>query len=275
MAIFMDRHDLAGTSAAEVAEAHRRDLGIQDAYGVKFLTYWFDEGRGTAFCLIDAPDVEAAQRVHRDAHGHIAGEIVEVALSAVEAFLGRIHDPETANGKTGPEVDAGLRTILFTDIVGSTEMTSRLGDRMGAELARAHDAVVHRCLGQSCGREVKHTGDGIMAVFAKTSAAIDCAVAIQREFERYNLGNREPIHVRIGLDCGEPVEDSNDLFGSTVQLAARLCAAAAADQILVSENVFREHAVTGIFSAAKRRRLKGFPNPVLIFQCDWTARGAA
>jgi class 3 adenylate cyclase len=272
MAIFMDRHDLAGTSAAEVAEAHRRDLEIQDAYGVKFLTYWFDERRGTAFCLIDAPDVETAQCVHHDAHGMIAGEIVEVALSAVEAFLGRIHDPEPAHGRTAEQMDGGLRTILFTDIVGSTEMTSRLGDRMGAELVRAHDAVVHRCLGQSCGREVKHTGDGIMAVFAVTSAAIDCAVAIQREFEFYNAGNPEPIHVRIGLDCGEPVEDSNDLFGSTVQLAARLCAAAAADQILVSENVFREHAATDIFSVAKRRRLKGFAKPVLVFQCDWAGR---
>jgi class 3 adenylate cyclase len=275
MAIFMDRHDLAGTSAAEVAEAHRRDLEIQDDYGVKFLTYWFDERRGTVFCLIDAPDAASAQRVHQDAHGHIAGEIVEVALSAVEAFLGRIHDPETVRGKGTADVDAGLRTILFTDIVGSTEMTARLGDRMGIELVRAHDAVVHRCLGHSCGREVKHTGDGIMAVFAETSAAIDCAVAIQREFKLYNAGNPEPIHVRIGLDCGEPVEDSNDLFGSTVQLAARLCAAASADQILVSENVFREHTAAEIFSAARRRRLKGFPDPVLVFQCDWAAQGSA
>ncbi len=273
MPIFMDRHELTGTSAADVAEAHLKDLAIQDQYGVKFLTYWFDQHRGTAFCLVDAPDMETAQCVHRDAHGFIATEIVEVSLSAVEAFLGRIHDPETgiaALGKT-PIAEAGHRAILFTDIVGSTEMTARLGDRMAAEMVRAHDAVVRRCLGQCGGREIKHTGDGIMATFVKTTAAVDCAIAIQREFERYNAGNAEQIHIRIGLDCGEPVEDSNDLFGSTVQLAARLCAISPKDQILVSENVFREYGAAHIFGNATRQQLKGFANPVLAFQCDWTA----
>ncbi|PKA40382.1 nickel-binding protein [Rhizobium sullae] len=273
MAIFMDRHELTGTTAADVAEAHRKDLEIQDRYGVKFLTYWFDQRRGTAFCLMDAPDAETAQCVHREAHGFVAGEVVEVALSAVEAFLGRIHDPEPAPGQVSSEVDSGHRAILFTDIVGSTAMTTRLGDRMATELVRAHDSVVRRCLDHWSGREVKHTGDGIMATFASIAAAVDCARNIQQEFKRYNRGNPEPIHVRIGLDCGEPVEDSNDLFGSTVQLAARLCAAAASDHILVSENIFREYSTTDIFTHAMRRRLKGFSKPVLAFQCDWADGG--
>lgn len=274
MAIFMDRHELTGTTAADVAEAHRRDLEIQDRYGVKFLTYWFDQRRGTAFCLVDAPDAETAQCVHREAHGFVAGEVVEVALSAVEAFLGRIHDPEPAPGQASGEMDSGHRAILFTDIVGSTAMTSRLGDRMATELVRAHDSIVHRCLSRASGREVKHTGDGIMATFASTAAAVDCARTIQQEFKRYNRGNPEPIHVRIGLDCGEPVEDSNDLFGSTVQLAARLCAAASGDHILVSENIFREYGTADLFTHATRRRLKGFSKPVLAFQCDWADAGA-
>lgn len=273
MAIFMDRHDLSAITAADAAEAHRRDIEIQDRYGVKFLTYWFDQQRGTVFCLVDAPDAETAQCVHREAHGFIAGEVVEVALSAVEAFLGRIQDPEQAPGQSSGEMDCGHRAILFTDIVGSTAMTSRLGDRMATELVRAHDSIVRRCLGQASGREVKHTGDGIMATFAATSAAVDCAMAIQQEFKRYNLGNSEPIHVRIGLDCGEPIEDSRDLFGSTVQLAARLCAAASSDHILVSENIFREYGAADVFGHATRRRLKGFAKPMLAFQCDWADAG--
>lgn len=273
MAIFMDRHDLSGTTAADVAEAHRKDLDVQDRYGVKFLTYWFDQRRGTAFCLVDAPDMETAQCVHREAHGFVAGEVVEVALSAVEAFLGRIHDPEPTPGQSSAEMDSAHRAILFTDIVGSTAMTSRLGDRMATELVRAHDAIVRRCLGHALGREVKHTGDGIMATFASTAAAVDCARSIQQEFRRYNRGNPEPIHIRIGLDCGEPVEDSNDLFGSTVQLAARLCAAASSDQILVSENIFREYGTADLFAHATRRRLKGFSKPMLAFQCDWADTG--
>ncbi len=274
MPIFIDRHDLAGTTAADIAEAHRKDVDIQDRYGVKFLTYWFDPRRGTAFCLVDAPDAETAQCVHREAHGYVAGEIVEVALSAVEAFLGRINDPEPAPGQSSATMDAGHRAILFTDIVGSTAMTSRLGDRMAAEIVRAHDSLVRRCLGHCSGREVKHTGDGIMATFASTAAAVDCARTIQQEFRRYNRGNPEPIHVRIGLDCGEPVEDSNDLFGSTVQLAARLCAAASSDQILVSENIFREYGAADLFAHATRRRLKGFSKPVLAFRCDWADSAA-
>jgi hypothetical protein len=72
MPIFMDRHELAGVSAADIAAAHLKDLNIQDKYGVKFLIYWFDERRGTAFCLIDAPDAATAQCVHREAHGFVA-----------------------------------------------------------------------------------------------------------------------------------------------------------------------------------------------------------
>lgn len=269
MAIFMDRHDLKGTTAAEIAEAHRKDLEIQDQYGVKFLTYWFDENRGTTFCLVDAPDKDTAQCVHREAHGHVAGEVVEVALSAVEAFLGRIQDPEPPSGHSRADLDSGHRAIMFTDIVGSTKMTERLGDRVATEMVRAHDSIVRRCLNVSRGREVKHTGDGIMASFASTAEAIDCAVAIQQGFERYNRGNAEPLHIRIGLDCGEPVEDSNDLFGSTVQLAARLCSAASPDQILVSENIRREHSNSAIFQPTKRRRLKGFSQAVPAFECAW------
>ncbi len=255
MPLFMDRHDMKGVTAADIADAHRKDLEIQDQYGVKFLTYWFDQRRGTTFCLVDAPDKDTAQCVHREAHGHVAGEVVEVALSAVEAFLGRIQDPEPPSGQTRDIVDSGYRAIMFTDIVGSTKMTTRLGDRMATELIRAHDSIVRRCLSDAGGREVKHTGDGIMASFASTAKAVDCAIAIQQGFERYNRGNTEPIHIRIGLDCGEPVEDSNDLFGSTVQLAARLCSAASSDQILVSENIRRQHGDPGVFVQTKRKRL--------------------
>lgn len=165
--------------------------------------------------------------------------------------------------------ERSVTTILFTDIVGSTEMTARLGDRLATELIRAHDSIVHRCLAACDGREVKHTGDGIMASFPDSVRGVDCAIRIQREFQHYNQSNPEPIHVRIGLDCGEPVEDSNDLFGHTVQLAARLCTAAAADQILVSETVRREHRDGALFKEAEQRQLKGFAAPVGVAVCVW------
>jgi class 3 adenylate cyclase len=237
---------------------------------VTFLTYWYDQHRCNAFCLVDAPDKETAQQVHREAHGNVAEEIMEVSLSAVEAFLGRITDPASTEQGSEPEMDAGRRAILFTDIVGSTEMTARLGDRMGAELVRAHDSIVRRSLEQFGGRQVKHTGDGIMASFSLTPAAVDCARDIQRAFSGYNAANTEPIHVRIGIDSGDPVEDSNDLFGATVQLASRLCAAAAADHILASEAVMKECGGGSAFVDRGAKRLKGFSSPVVAYECVWS-----
>ena len=84
---------------------------------------------------------------------------------------------------------------------------------------------------------VKHTGDGIMASFADVAASVQCARAIQQAFEAFNLASKEKLRVRIGIDVGEPIADSNDLFGATVQLAARLCQLAEPDAILVSSAV--------------------------------------
>jgi class 3 adenylate cyclase len=271
MPIFLDRHDMKGTSATEAAEAHLKDLHIQARYGVKFLTYWFDEDRGTAFCLIDAPDKETAQRVHRDAHGHVAGEIIDVALSAVDAFLGRISDPAPTVPSRMLLGDPAHRTIMFTDIVESTEMTARLGDQAATELVRAHDSLVRRALARHDGREVKHLGDGIMASFDSAQSAVECARVIQESFQRYNRASSEPIHVRIGLDCGEPIEDSHDLFGSTVQRASRMCSAAGIDRILVSNRVREEFQDDLDFADCGWKELKGFQQPVHVFECNWRA----
>jgi hypothetical protein len=81
--IFMDRHDLRGLKADDVAEAHRRDVDIQDRHGVKYMAYWFDEQNGAAFCLVHAPDPATAERVHREAHGEIPNAIIPVDLATV------------------------------------------------------------------------------------------------------------------------------------------------------------------------------------------------
>jgi class 3 adenylate cyclase len=100
-------------------------------------------------------------------------------------------------------------------------MTARLGDSAALELVRAHDALVRRGLEAYGGREIKHTGDGIMAAFDKVQNSVRAAADIQRRFAAYNADASETLSVRIGIDAGEPVEDHNDLFGSTVQLAPR------------------------------------------------------
>jgi class 3 adenylate cyclase len=270
MPIFMDRHDMRGLTAEDVAEAHRKDLDVQDQYGVKYLTYWYDSKRCTGFCLVDAPDAATAARVHREAHGEIASEIIPVDLATVEAFLGRINDPRHFLSASPPQMDAGLRAILVTDIVGSTELTTRLGDFAALELVRVHDALVRRGVAAHGGREVKHTGDGIMAVFKDVANALRAAADIQRRFTEYNLNSSEDLRIRIGIDVGEPVAEHNDLFGATVHLAFRLCAEAEADGILVSGTV-RDLSGQDAdrFIALGARRLKGFAQRIPVFRFEW------
>lgn len=268
MPIFLDRHDLSGLTASDIAEAHRKDLEVQEQFGVKFLTYWFDEDRGTGFCLIDAPDVETAMHVHDQAHGDVATDVIEVDLSAVEAFLGRVADP-TPSSEDNEELDAAFRAVMFTDIVDSTGMTERLGDARSVEMVRAHDSMVRRSLKDFGGREVKHTGDGIMASIDDTGEAVRCAQSIQAAFDAFNLASSEKLRVRIGLHAGEPIEDSNDLFGSTVQMAARLCAEAKADAIVISDKVRAMISPDIGLLELGLHSLKGFSEPVALYEVTW------
>jgi class 3 adenylate cyclase len=121
------------------------------------------------------------------------------------------------------------------------------------------------------GREVKHTGDGIMASFVSAAAAVRCAAQIQRELAaREKERTEHSIKVRVGCAAGEPVESNNDIFGSTVQLASRLCTHAEPDQILVS-NVVAELCIgKGLtFQALGEKSLKGFDQPVNVHAVDW------
>jgi class 3 adenylate cyclase len=270
MPIFMDRHDVRGVNAEDIAALHRKDVQIQAKHNTRYMAYWFDEERGTGFCLVHAPDAAAAERVHREAHGEIASEIIPVDLATVEAFLGRIGDPRAALGVAAPAPDPALRAVLFTDIVGSTEMTARLGDSAALELVRAHDALVRRGLEAYGGREVKHTGDGIMASFDEVANAVRAAADIQRRFAAFNADASETLSVRIGIHAGEPVAEHNDLFGATVQLASRLCSEAEANGIVLSgfvRELCGEDAAR--FVPLGQWRLKGFAETVPVFRFEW------
>ncbi len=127
-----------------------------------------------------------------------------------------------------------------------------------------HNRVVREALSANSGREVKHTGDGIMAAFNSAACSVRCACQIQAALtDHNNQGEGHPIQVCIGISAGEPVEDNDDLFGSTVQLAARLCGSAEPGQVLVSNVVADLCLGKGIqFADAGHRDLKGFLTPV-------------
>jgi len=268
MPMYIDIHDAPGVTLEDVAKAHHADEKIQGKYGVQYHKYWLNQKNGKIYCMCTAPSAEAASAVHREAHGLVADKILEVTEDLAEAFMGdaQVSEQGAALLPGGNERDTGVRTIFFTDIVGSTNMTQRLGDERAMEALEVHDAVVRGALKTTGGREVKHTGDGIMAAFLSAASAIRCSMDVQNRLGRHNRENPHlPLQVRIGLAAGEPVERHNDLFGSTVQLAARLCAQAEPEQILVSNAVAELCLGKGLsFRDLGTVSLKGFDQPVHV-----------
>ena len=124
-----DRHYIEGATRHALANAHEKDLQAQNKYGVNFLTYWFDEARSTAFCLVEAPSREAIQRTHEEAHGAVPNEIIEVNPTVVEAFLGRLTDPlpsESGAGKVSVDADLpGDHVHRFERLDGNDDPAGR------------------------------------------------------------------------------------------------------------------------------------------------------
>jgi len=261
--LYIDRHDLDGVSAADVAGAHELDLDVQEKHDVRYISYWFDYPRQCAFCLVEAPNPDAAERVHRESHGLIPVDIIEVRQDQVEEFLGQ--PPHFPAGEAYEA--SAFRTILFTDIVGSTALTQRLGDAAAMTVLRRHDDAVRDALREWGGREIKHTGDGIMASFTSASRAVGGALAIQQRFAEPATSDVDSAtQVRIGISAGEPVTEKGDLFGTAVQLAARLCASADPGGILVSHAVRELCAGKALeFDAARDLRLRGFAEAVRAY----------
>jgi class 3 adenylate cyclase len=160
---------------------------------------------------------------------------------------------------------------MFTDIIGSTEHTQVHGDEAHYEVLKAHNAVVRQALSDNSGREIKHTGDGIMASFSSAYDGVVCAIQIQRAIATHNAQHpASPILLRIGLNAGEPIKEGTDLFGSTVQLAARVCAQADTGQITVSYVVQGLCAARNLsFANLGARQLKGFKDPIEIYRVLW------
>jgi class 3 adenylate cyclase len=206
--------------------------------------------------------------VHKESHGLVPHDLIEVEKPTVSLFMGDCERsvPDIARHEDG-EIDTGLRAIMFTDLAGSTEISSREGDEMAMDVLALHDRIVRDVLTTFGGREVKHTGDGIFASFSYLSRAVESGMGIQRRFDEEGDQVSHAARVSIGISAGEPVDQHEDLFGAAVNLAARICGHAAPGQILVSSAV-RELCVGKPFVFRDRGpiALKGFDDPVRLFE---------
>lgn len=222
----------------------------------------FEGGRELATAIPGARFLPLDSRNHALMPGEPAAKVFQ---EAVDEFLGE-------GGKAAPmAAPSGLVTILFTDIEASTSLTQRLGDARAQEVLRGHNTIVREALKANGGFEIKHTGDGIMASFPSASRALECAIAIQRAAAaRVEEHCDMPLRVRIGLNAGEPVAEEEDLFGTAVQLAARVCAQAQPGEILIPEGV--RHLVAGkgfLLSDRGDTVLRGFEDPVRVYEVLW------
>jgi class 3 adenylate cyclase len=201
------------------------------------------------------------------ASGGYAVEDWQAVLAAVDDFLG---EGEEAPAVGEPPAAGAFRTVLFTDVEGSTALTQRLGDAKAREVLRNHERIVREALRAHGGAEVKALGDGFMASFASATRALECAIAMQRAFAAHNEAAEEPIRVRIGLNAGEPIAEEADLFGTAVNMAARIAAQAEGGEILASDVVRQLVAGKGfLFADRGNVALRGFEDPVRLYEVRW------
>jgi class 3 adenylate cyclase len=189
----------------------------------------------------------------------------DTILASIARLLGSAAPASAAK----PEM-SGVRAVLFTDIVGHTEMMQRLGDTAGRDVLREHERITRSVLLEHAGVEVKTMGDGFMASFGSVTRATECAIALQQAFARHSDSRPEPIHVRVGLAAGEPIDEDGDLFGSTVILASRIAARAGSGEILISDTV-RGLLSGKKFLLADRGEFlpKGFEDVVRLYEVRW------
>ena len=231
----MDRHDIPKEITAEhVALMHQEDLKIQHLYGCKGMTYWCDEQRRTAFCLIEAPNKKALQDMHNHAHGDFPHSIIEVNESIVESFLGRIEDPEKSqNTELNIINDPAFRVIM---LIETNHYLDRVeGNQYSIFTQKFHNSVSKR-FKKFNGSIVKKDNNSYLVSFKSVTDAVLCAQKIQFQYKyvtpKIECFNRK---LNIALSAGIPVTDKPNIFEDTINLATRMCEVVKDSLVITSE----------------------------------------
>jgi AraC-like DNA-binding protein len=236
MPIYMDRHDVSETVTAEhVAQLHQQDLKVQDQFGCRGLTYWFDDKRKTAFCLIEAPDMKALEDMHNHAHGQVPHRIIEVEPAIVESFLGRIEDPKK---KKDTELniidDPAFRTIMIIELKQLAPFQTG-PDQFQFSLKNFNQEVIN-LLDAYDSKPVRQTDYYYLVSFQSVSNAVHAAFKIRSAlYDAANANLKNKIALKIGLSAGVPVTEKQQLFEDTIKLADRICQIIKGEIIATSE----------------------------------------
>ena len=214
MPLFLDLHDLPdGITAAHVAEMHQADLDIEHKYNCRGLTYWCDEIRKTAFCLIEAPNKQALIDLHENAHGAIPTRIIEVNDTIVESFLGRIEDPEKSKKLHLNIVnEPAFRTLMVFKIKHKILRISDLNILNAA--IRGYSTSINTFTSQHNGRVVKQAASYFLMSFDTVTDAIECGIKIR---ELYHNVITPDLEFKIGISAGIPVTKKDSIFEDTIR----------------------------------------------------------
>jgi len=233
MPIYMDLHIVPGITAKGAAEAHLQDLLIQADYQCNCMTYWVDEAKNSAFCLIDAPNPEAVKELHNRAHGLMTHQIIEVNSTVVESFLGRIYDPESAalEGKLKVFNDPAFRILILIKTVDPIILSNKIGKLEYEKLFNKYQEVFTHTVQHFEGKIAEQYEDISITSFVTTFKAVGFATALHEEFSKpeYDLFN-----VKISINAGLPVTQNARLFGDAIELGERLLMAAASNQVIAA-----------------------------------------
>jgi len=278
MPLFMDIHRLPeGVTLEMVRDAHFKDMEMQGKYGVNYRGYWYDSVNHTVACLAEGPSSDACEAVHRHAHGLVADAIIEVNSDSVSAFLGGVEIAPTGEAVLDSGTpDPGLRVVMMTELDNLAAVGSRHGDAAALAILECHDRVVRETIQKFGGREVRHFGDGMMVSFSSASAAVQCALEIQRACSAERVANAECPALRIGMAAGEPVAQHENLYGVAVEQARAIARVAKPGQILVSTAVRDLCAGKGLaFAPASEIRLPGLSDPITLASVGAAAADSA
>lgn len=216
MPLFLDLHSLPeGITAAHVAEMHQADLDLEHEYNCRGLTYWCDEKRKTAFCLIEAPSKEALIDLHENAHGAIPTRIIEVNDTIVESFLGRIEDPEKSKNVTLNIInDPAFRTLMVLKIKNKTLRSTETNSLQ--EEIRGFTTAIKSLTSQYRGRIVRHEANTFLSSFEAVTDAVHCGIDIMNA---YNNANTPYLEFKIGVSAGTPVTEKDSIFEDTIKIS--------------------------------------------------------
>ena len=220
MPIYMDRHDVSEDVTAEiVAQLHQEDLKVQHLYGCKGLTYWFDEERKTAFCLVEAPNREALVSMHDNAHGEVPHSIIEVDDHIVESFLGRIGNPEKAQNTALNIInDPAFRIVMVLKFNRKSHVTRASNELKNPEIGLRKTVV--DILGEYNGSLVKKEVDYFLVSFTSVTSSVLAALAI---INRLKQVASTDLAVEVGLSAGVPVTERESIFEDTIKMSEVIC----------------------------------------------------